>query len=79
VETSRTKLNNEDDEESPQPIRKVIKPDFTLFLDSFDVSRRGTERKMQWEMYNCPMKFIVRGCMKSYQNLLQTRIIAMIQ
>lgn len=38
VETSRTKLNNEDEEESPQPIRKVIKPDFTLFLDSFDVS-----------------------------------------
>lgn len=38
VETSRTKLNNEDEEECPQPVRKVIKPDFTLFLDSFDVS-----------------------------------------
>lgn len=37
VETSRTKLDNEDEKENPQPIRKVIKPDFNLLLDSFEV------------------------------------------
>ncbi|GAB1609430.1 protein spire homolog 2-like isoform X2 [Argonauta hians] len=38
VETSRTKLNIDDDEESPLPVRKVIKPDFNLILDnSFEV------------------------------------------
>ncbi|KAK3086612.1 hypothetical protein FSP39_021042 [Pinctada imbricata] len=36
VETSRTKLNNEDELESPQPAKKLIKPDFSLLLDSFD-------------------------------------------
>ncbi|XP_056002691.1 serine/arginine repetitive matrix protein 1-like isoform X2 [Ostrea edulis] len=46
VETSRTKLNNEDEEESPQPIRKVIKPDFTLFLDSFDESENDNSSSM---------------------------------
>lgn len=39
VETSRTKLNIDDEEESPLPVRKVIKPDFNLILDnSFEVS-----------------------------------------
>ncbi|XP_062607623.1 protein spire homolog 1-like isoform X2 [Saccostrea cucullata] len=46
VETSRTKLNNEDDEEYPQPVRKVIKPDFTLFLDSFDESENDNDSSM---------------------------------
>ncbi|XP_061189677.1 protein spire homolog 1-like isoform X2 [Saccostrea echinata] len=46
VETSRTKLNNEDEEECPQPVRKVIKPDFTLFLDSFDESENDNDSSM---------------------------------
>ncbi|XP_052712598.1 protein spire homolog 1-like isoform X3 [Crassostrea angulata] len=46
VETSRTKLNNEDEEECPQPVRKVIKPDFTLFLDSFDESENDNDSSL---------------------------------
>ena len=34
VETSRTKLNTKDDEEEPQPARKVIKPDFSLLFNT---------------------------------------------
>ncbi|XP_046359819.2 protein spire homolog 1-like isoform X3 [Haliotis rufescens] len=34
VETSRTKLNRGDSDESPLPVRKVIKPDFTLLLNN---------------------------------------------
>ncbi|XP_029646922.2 protein spire homolog 2-like isoform X2 [Octopus sinensis] len=52
VETSRTKLNIDDEEESPLPVRKVIKPDFNLILDnSFEVDdeelscREGSENK----------------------------------
>ncbi|CAC5403972.1 SPIR [Mytilus coruscus] len=36
VETSRTKLDNNNENENPQPVRKVIKPDFNLLLDSFE-------------------------------------------
>ncbi|ESO94992.1 hypothetical protein LOTGIDRAFT_117664 [Lottia gigantea] len=37
--TSRTTLDSSDEELSPQPIRKIIKPDFNLLLNnSFDVS-----------------------------------------
>nr|XP_022340260.1 protein spire homolog 1-like isoform X4 [Crassostrea virginica] len=46
VETSRTKLNIDDDDECPQPVRKVIKPDFTLFLDSFDESENDNDSSM---------------------------------
>eukprot|EP00106_Octopus_bimaculoides_P015641 XP_014783083.1 PREDICTED: protein spire homolog 1-like isoform X2 [Octopus bimaculoides] len=52
VETSRTKLNIDDDEESPLPVRRVIKPDFNLILDnSFEADdeelscREGSENK----------------------------------
>ncbi|XP_041375454.1 protein spire homolog 1-like isoform X2 [Gigantopelta aegis] len=34
VETSRTKLNTKDEEEEPQPARKVIKPDFSLLFNT---------------------------------------------
>lgn len=37
VESSRTKLN--DDDATPQPSRKIIKPDLNLLMsNSFDVS-----------------------------------------
>lgn len=46
VETSRTKLNNDDETESPLPVRKVIKPDFNL-LRNFEDDTDESECSLQ--------------------------------
>ncbi|OWF34786.1 protein spire homolog 1-like isoform X2 [Mizuhopecten yessoensis] len=46
VETSRTKLNNADETESPLPVRKVIKPDFNL-LRNFEDDTDESECSLQ--------------------------------
>ncbi|XP_060084567.1 protein spire homolog 1-like [Ylistrum balloti] len=46
VETSRTKLHNDDDAESPLPVRKVIKPDFNL-LRNFEDDTDESECSLQ--------------------------------